>query len=571
MHKLLERQIQRHLRGAPAPELAAFLAAIDEAYRGSDEDRRQLERSLELSSGEMLALNTRLQREVEGERQARENLAQDQRDFLEIIQRIPFPTAIRRGGQLVFANRAWAALLGLEPEALIGRAILEDVLEEDQPAVAADLAAADVGDQLRPLSARWRRKDGASLEVEMHTVWRLDFQGAPSVLLAAIDVTERKRLQAQIVTADRMVSVGTLAAGVAHEINNPLAYVLSNLEYVASELGTLLRSEGQQEILQALAEARQGVQRVREIVRDLKTFSRSDEERRARVDLHGILQSAANMARNEVRHRAKLVMDLRPVPEVFGNEGKLGQVFLNLIVNAAQAMPDGAAEKNEIRVACRTGPGGEAVVEVADTGCGIPEALLRRIFTPFFTTKPIGEGTGLGLSICQGIVHAHQGQLEVESEVGRGSTFRVTLPAAAEASPAAEAEGAARAVPASPRRRVLVVDDEANVGAALRRALAAWHDVVTTASAREALALLLRGERFDAILCDVMMPEMTGEDLHRELQRLRPELAARMIFMSGGAFSHGARQFLDRVENRCVEKPVETDALRALLAGLPIS
>ncbi len=566
MHKLLARQIQRYLNGAPAPELAAFLAAIDEAYRGSDEDRWQLERSLELSSGEMLALNARLQREVEGERLARENVARDQRDFLEVIQRIPFPTAIRRGGQLAFANRAWAALLGLEPEALVDHAILEHVLEEDQPAVALNLAAADAGEQPRPFSARWRRKDGGSIEVELHTVWRLDFQGAPSVLLAAIDVTERKRLQAQIVTADRMVSVGTLAAGVAHEINNPLAYVLSNLEYVASELPAMLRSESQREILQALAETREGVQRVREIVRDLKTFSRSDEERRTRVDLHGILQSAANMARNEVRHRARFVMDLRPVPDVFGNEGKLGQVFLNLIVNAAQAMPDGAADKHEIRLACRTGPAGEAIVEVSDTGCGIPEALLRRIFDPFFTTKPIGVGTGLGLSICQGIVHSHQGQMEVESEVGRGSTFRVTLPAATEASLAAEAEIAARAVPPAPRRRVLVVDDEASVGAALRRTLAAWHDVVTTTSAREALALLLRGERFDAILCDVMMPEMTGEELHRELERLRPELSARMIFMSGGAFSPGARQFLDRVNNRCVEKPVETDALRALLA-----
>ncbi|HUB06561.1 MAG TPA: ATP-binding protein [Myxococcales bacterium] len=573
MHKLLARQLQRHLHGAPPPELEAFLRAVDEAYRSSDEDRLLLERSLDLSSHEMLALNARLQVEIAGERSARADLSQDRHDLEEIIRRIPFPTAIRQGRRYAFVNPAWAALLGREPEELLGRDILEHIVPEDQPAVLASMERADGPRSparasptltLKPVGSRWLRKDDAVVEVEVFPVWRITFRGESAVLLAAADETERKRLQAQMVASDRMVSIGTLAAGVAHEINNPLAYVLCNLDYLASDLPALLPPGDHGELLEALRDAREGLQRVRQIVKDLKTFSRSDEQVHARVDLHAVLESAANMARNEVRHRAKLVKDLQPTPPVAGNEGKLGQVFLNLLVNAAQAMPDGAADRNEIRLSCRTGPDGVAVVEVSDTGSGIPDELLRRIFDPFFTTKPVGVGTGLGLSICQGIVHAHGGKLEVSSEVGRGSTFRVTLPPAAADVP--DVAAAAGAIPATPSRRVLVVDDEVNVGAAIRRALSAHHEVVATTSAREALASLLRGEVFDLVLCDVMMPEMTGEELYRELQRLKPEMAAKMVFMSGGAFSPSARQFLDRMANRHLDKPIDLARLRTLVA-----
>jgi PAS domain S-box-containing protein len=573
MHKLLARQIQHHLRGPPPPELEAFLRAVDEAYRSSDEDRLLLERSLDLSSNEMLSLNARLQVEIAAERSARADLSQDRHDLEEIIRRIPFPTAIRQGRRYAFVNPAWAALLGREPEELLGRDILEHIVPEDQPAVLASMERADGPRSparasptltLKPVGSRWLRKDDAVVEVEVFPVWRITFRGEPAVLLAAVDETERKRLQAQMVASDRMVSIGTLAAGVAHEINNPLAYVLCNLDYLASDLPALLPAGDHGELLEALRDAREGLQRVRQIVKDLKTFSRSDEQVHARVDLHAVLESAANMARNEVRHRAKLVKDLQPTPPVAGNEGKLGQVFLNLLVNAAQAMPDGAADHNEIRLSCRTGPEGVAVVEVADTGSGIPDELLRRIFDPFFTTKPVGVGTGLGLSICQGIVHAHGGKLEVSSEVGRGSTFRVTLPPAAAGVP--DRAAAAGTIPATPSRRVLVVDDEVNVGAAIRRALSAHHEVVATTSGREALASLLRGEVFDLVLCDVMMPEMTGEELYRELERLKPEMAAKMVFMSGGAFSPGARQFLDRMANRHLDKPIDLARLRTLVA-----
>ena len=228
--------------------------------------------------------------------------------------------------------------------------------------------------------------------------------------------------------ADRMASVGTLAAGVAHEINNPLAFILANVEFALAEL----RGRGGRatEVLRALGEARDGGLRVREIVRDLKAFSRAGRGGQRAVDLRRVLQSALGLAQNEIRHRARLEVDVGDIPPVMGSEHRLGQVFLNLLINAAQAIPEGRAAENVVRAITATAPDGRALVEISDTGTGIPPDVLPRIFDPFFTTKPVGVGTGLGLSICHGIVSGLGGEIHVESTLGRGTTFRVLLAAA---------------------------------------------------------------------------------------------------------------------------------------------
>jgi CheY-like chemotaxis protein len=264
-----------------------------------------------------------------------------------------------------------------------------------------------------------------------------------------------------------------------------------------------------------------------------------------------------------------VVEDLGEVPRVEAADFQLGQVFLNLLVNAAHAVGDGDPTRHTVRVSMRTAPNGWAVVEVADSGSGIPLELRSRIFEPFFTTKPLGQGTGLGLSVCHGIVTGLGGRIEVESAPGRGSTFRVLLPPAAATvappvpAPRPRLDGA--------RARLLVVDDEQLIGSTIRRLLSA-HEVVALTDPREALARLIGGEHFDLVLCDLMMPQLSGMDLHDAVAAARPELARRMVFMTGGAFTDRARQFLEQAGNPQLTKPFAPqdlrDQVRAWLAAL---
>ena len=318
------------------------------------------------------------------------------------------------------------------------------------------------------------------------------------------------------------------------------------------------------EMTAAIDEARHGAGRVRHIVRGLKTYARSEGEATGPVSLRAALDGAIDMAGHEVRRRAQLVTRLGPVPVVLGHEVRLSQVFLNLLVNAAQAIPEGAVESNEVRVSAFTDGEGRAVVEVADSGAGIPPAVLERLFEPFFTTKPQGEGTGLGLSISRGLVEASGGRIEVESAVGRGSTFRVVLPPAPVAA-AAATPAAAPAPPALARHRLLVVDDEPLVARALQRGLARDHEVVVETEARAALDRLVADDRFDAILCDLQMPGMTGPAFREALARRSPATAGKVIFMTGGAMSEGAQRLLDEPGTVWLQKPIDFEELRRIL------
>jgi signal transduction histidine kinase len=237
--------------------------------------------------------------------------------------------------------------------------------------------------------------------------------------------------QAQLLFADRLATIGQLAAGLGHEINNPLAFIVGNLDYVQQQLvrtGGAPSPEEQQEMIEAIADARDGAERVRLIVLDLKVLSHPNDMERDPVDVVTSLRSAVKVASYELRDRARLVESLEEVPRVHAPKARLCQVFLNLLINAAHAISPGQAARNEIRISTRMGGPRHVVVEVSDTGCGIPAENLERIFNPFFTTKPVGVGTGLGLSVCHGIITALGGELSVRSEVGQGTTFRVSLP-----------------------------------------------------------------------------------------------------------------------------------------------
>ncbi|KFE71387.1 sensor histidine kinase [Hyalangium minutum] len=250
----------------------------------------------------------------------------------------------------------------------------------------------------------------------------------------ASSLRQLQSMQAQLIFNDRLASMGKLAAGVGHEINNPLAYVISNLNFLHKELNRTQGAPSQedfQELLTAVTDAKEGAERVRVIVQDLKTLSRPDDAQNGRADLKTVVHAAVKIASHEIRRRARLVAELgEDVPPVQGNASRLGQVFLNLLINAAHAIPEGQVEENEIRVSTRQDTPEFIVVEIRDTGCGIPPENLDRIFDPFFTTKPVGEGTGLGLAMVHSIITTLGGTITVESEVDRGTTFRLNLPAA---------------------------------------------------------------------------------------------------------------------------------------------
>jgi two-component system NtrC family sensor kinase len=239
---------------------------------------------------------------------------------------------------------------------------------------------------------------------------------------------ELRRSQAQLRMADRLATVGTLSAGVAHEINNPLAYTIANLGYVAERLRDLPGSLDLDEVDTAIAEALEGAERVRRIVKDMKTLSRVDDETISAVDVERALDASVNMALHELRQKANVVKEYAGVGFALANEGRLVQVFLNLLVNASQAIATSSPESNEVRIVTCLDAEGRIAVEISDTGGGIPEDVLPRIFDPFFTTKPLGVGTGLGLSICHSLVTAIGGEIDVTSKLGAGTRFLLTLP-----------------------------------------------------------------------------------------------------------------------------------------------
>jgi signal transduction histidine kinase/ActR/RegA family two-component response regulator len=443
---------------------------------------------------------------------------------------------------------------------------------DDLPGVAAIQEALRAG-RLDKVEHEFRVRQAGGRWAWLRGRGRLERDGAgrPLRLIGTItDVTERRLLGDRLAAAERLAAAGTLAAGVAHEINNPLAWVIANLTYVEEGLARLQDEReaappaGLQELRAALADAAGGAVRIREVVERLRQFIRPGRASPSvPVDLRAEVEAAVAMARNAIVHKARLEVELpASLPPVRGGGHQLHQVFLNLLVNAAQAVPDGASAAHRIRVAASAGDR-EVAVSVEDTGPGIAPEVLPHIFDPFYTTKPAGQGTGLGLSISQSIVHAAGGRIEVESARGQGATFRVVLPiaegpaAAPTPPPAAPIPG-----PGEPRPRVLVVDDEADLGRALERMLGRDHEVASVASGAEALARLTAAPPVDVVVCDLMMPGADGIEVHARAVDADPRMAGRFVFLTGGAFTARARAFADVCPGPMLAKPVDPAALR---------
>ena len=435
---------------------------------------------------------------------------------------------------------------------------------DDRTGVAESFAAAcDGADASWAGVYRFLRGDGTVAHVRDRCFITRDVDGRAVQATGALhDISDLHDLEQRLAMADRMASIGTLAAGLAHEINNPLTYVLGNLDMVLSGLDARTCELTEQDVVQMLQEAHQGATRVAEIVRSMRVFARSEPAASKVADVDRVVESALTMAKNELRHRARLVKRLGDPPPAAVNETVLVQVVLNLLMNAAQAIPEGQADRFEVGVTTGLDPEGRVFIEVHDTGEGMTAETMRRIFDPFFTTKDVGQGRGLGLSLVHSAVTASGGEISVTSTRGEGSTFRVLLTSTAEISATSQS---GIAPPTRRRGRVLVVDDEAPVVRVLRRMLVRDYDVVVAASGREALDILHRDEEFDAVLCDVMMPHLTGADLHRQIAGESPSIAERFVFVTGGAFGEDARAYVQSTTQPTITKPFRSDEVAQVI------
>jgi PAS domain S-box-containing protein len=468
--------------------------------------------------------------------------------FRLLVENAPDAIVVSRDGVVLYANRAAACLLGHDDVSeLVGKPMT--FLDRQQAEIMRRRIQqmAQTGERLIAREYPAKRRDGTDITAEIASAI-IEFDGKPAVLAYARDVTDRTRLRAQLAHADRLASLGTMAAGVAHEINNPLAFIGLAAEALARRVGP----EG----LAMVAELRTGVDRIAAIVRDLRLFGRDEDEAPGPMDLLDAVEAAERLVQHEVRPRGVLVKELAELPAVVGVPRRVEQVFVNLLLNAAHALGDRV--DGRIVVGARV-TADRVIVSVEDNGAGIPAEILDSIFEPFFTTRSGVGGTGLGLSICRDIITRTGGDLSATSVVGQGTTMVVTLvratgsraQASASVRPSRPPDGQHARIP----KRVLVVDDETAIVRLLSEALEPMADVVAETVPGRALDRIMTDAAFDAIVCDVMMPGMTGIDLHEQVARDRPDAAARFVFITGGTYTSRARDYLARIPNPRLQKP----------------
>ncbi len=473
-------------------------------------------------------------------------------------------------GHIVTNNRAASAILGLTDEHLRGRSSLAPswrTVREDGTPFPTDehpvMRALHTGvDQQNVLMGLYK-PSGELTWLRINSIpMRTVDGGALEVVTTFRDVSEIRRAGERLAQQDRLVMTGTLVAGVGHEINNPLAFVMGNIDLALEELRTLAGpspSARMRDLLEMLGEAKVGTERIRRIVRALRSLAREDFALHA-IDLEAVADTSISMAIHELRQKATVRVDLGGLPPVLGDESRLTQVLVNLLVNAAQAFERADPDANRVTIEGRCLAGDRVQLSVVDNGPGIPADLLARIFDPFFTTKPVGEGTGLGLAVSRGIVVALGGELTVASTPGAGATFHVTLQVARDL----DEQWPAVTIPVGGRRgRILIVDDDAAVRSIMRRALSREHDVTAVSDSREAERILFSDQTFDVVFSDIMMPHITGAELYQRVKERYPVLADRFVFVTAGATRDAVRDFLAGVSNEMLEKPFEIAELVA--------
>jgi len=526
---------------------------------------------------------------IDSERRLEQVVHRSERRFRTLIEHLPQGIAVHRSGRVVFANQGMAEQLGWDrPEDLVGRAVLELFHVDERAAVARQVRAL-TRHPSRPVSPHQTRlacRDGRTLVAEVASL-PINFEDQPAILSVAQDVHDRTAIQAQLVQASRLASLGSLTAGVAHEINNPLTYITLALEglleqvpklrtqveelrtqlqsrLTADELDSLPEPDAYRTLFSCTRDAYEGANRVRTIVRDLGLFCRPDDDATRLVSVHEVLDTALNLCSHELKRHAVVQKRYTDVPSVLAREGHLCHVFLELVLNAVQSKDQADEQLNLVRVSTRQ-RGEHVVVSIQDSGQGIDPAHVDRVFDPFFTTRPPGHGAGLGLAMCRQIVESLDGRIEVQSKPGHGSEFRVVLPVPmtngrGRRRPPAQETPSMVDLPLN-RTRMLLVDEDEKARRRLGASLAREYDVVHASSAREAIELLLGDPGYELILTELAHSGAPGIPLFAWVRDNSPELLERMVFAIGGALAEPAQRFLDGVPNRCVDKPIDAESL----------
>jgi len=606
MHSLLERQLRRLLSAElkADPGIAAFLAAVDDAYRQSDTDRVLLERSLELSSRELLEANGELRRSesalaaglsdrtVELERamkslaqemndrlRAQEALTREEAKFRLFIEKLPAISYIARpgsDGRWLFVSPQIEALLGYRPDEWIASpGLWFSRLHPDdaQMALAEELRCIRERDQFS-LEYRFLTREGRTVWVRDDAVFIPADDGGPDRLQGVMfDVTERRLLSEQLVQAQKVEAIGQLAGGIAHDFNNLLTAITGYAELLLHRLGDNHR------YARELTEILRASERATRVTGKLLAFSRRQPLDPSNLNLNSLLIDLDGLLRRLIGERIQLELSLASGPILVRAEPtQLEQVVMNLVVNARDAMPDGglvriATALRRIEAAGRGAVAGLRAgdyveLSVLDTGSGMDAETRRRLFEPFFTTKPVGQGTGLGLAMAYGIVQQSGGTIQVESEPGKGSTFRVFLPLSGAQREVVAGRPGALSLPGGRERVLLVEDDPAVRDFAISLLVDLGYQVTAASDGIEARAIVDREglDGFELLLTDVVMPRLGGTELARELRARKPELA--VLFVSG--YARNDSEIAALLGPRCLylQKPFAPAALAAALRRL---
>ena len=474
-------------------------------------------------------------------------------------------------------NKVGPVITGYSCNNLIGRPLRDLSFDDAWPRVERLLDEVLRGQTVPPFELQIRRSDDeiAVLEVSVRLI--RDGDRSEAVHCIARDLTERRRLEEQLIRSEKLSAIGQLVAGVAHEVNNPLTSISGYTQLMLRDANL---PPGIREDLQHINTQ---AERAARIVQNLLMFAREHKPQRTLIDVNHVLQSTLTLRAYQLRvDNITIVTDFDPnLPQTIADPHQLQQVFLNLINNAHQAMTErGGKSVLTLRTSVERDVGESGRKEsyiriaVSDTGVGISPRNLHRIFDPFFTTKPIGQGTGLGLSICFGIIQEHRGRIWAESEVGVGTTMYVELPLAdayeyafsdaATPSPT-DGEHEPEAEESNGGATILVVDDEEAVSALLARLLTdLGHRPTVVASGEAALEVIAR-QSFDLILTDIKMPGMTGFELYQHIRQRDPHLARRIIFITGDTITASTQARLAQTGNPYIAKPFAIERLEALV------